>query len=101
MDWRLHLHLQLHGEWGLGLGMGGSWEVLGRVHIEIEADMFIWVHSICTRFLLYILYPYTHLLLTSQLINFLSLLHPSSSPLYPIFVERIIKSSDQQASIFL
>ncbi|KAH0582000.1 hypothetical protein H2248_011660 [Termitomyces sp. 'cryptogamus'] len=34
-------------------------------------------------------------------INFLSLLHPSSSPPYPIFVERIIKSSDQQASIFL
>ncbi|KAG6872936.1 hypothetical protein C0995_004986 [Termitomyces sp. Mi166 len=34
-------------------------------------------------------------------INFLSLLHPSSSPPYPVFVERIIKSSDQQASIFL
>ena len=36
-----------------------------------------------------------------QPINFLSLLHPSSSPPYPIFVSRIIKSSDQQASIFL
>ncbi|KAF8346084.1 armadillo-type protein [Amanita rubescens] len=34
-------------------------------------------------------------------INFLSLLHPSSSPPYHIFVARIIKSSDQQASIFL
>ncbi|KAL0952147.1 hypothetical protein HGRIS_008764 [Hohenbuehelia grisea] len=34
-------------------------------------------------------------------INFLSLLHPSSSPPYPVFVNRIIKSSDQQASIFL
>ncbi|TFY77850.1 hypothetical protein EWM64_g6161 [Hericium alpestre] len=34
-------------------------------------------------------------------INFLTLLHPSSSPPYPIFVSRIIKSSDQQASIFL
>ncbi|KAG5643152.1 hypothetical protein DXG03_001514 [Asterophora parasitica] len=34
-------------------------------------------------------------------INFLSLLHPSSSPPYAVFVERIIKSSDQQASIFL
>ncbi|KAF9478901.1 ARM repeat-containing protein [Pholiota conissans] len=34
-------------------------------------------------------------------INFLSLLHPSSSPPYHIFVSRIIKSSDQQASIFL
>ncbi|GJE97809.1 ARM repeat-containing protein [Phanerochaete sordida] len=34
-------------------------------------------------------------------INFLSLLHPSSSPPYPVFVSRIIKSSDQQASIFL
>ncbi|VDB84186.1 unnamed protein product [Peniophora sp. CBMAI 1063] len=34
-------------------------------------------------------------------INFLSLLHPSSSPPYPLFVSRIIKSSDQQASIFL
>ncbi|RDB15678.1 Meiotic coiled-coil protein 2 [Hypsizygus marmoreus] len=34
-------------------------------------------------------------------INFLSLLHPSSSPPYHVFVERIIKSSDQQASIFL
>ncbi|KAI0053414.1 ARM repeat-containing protein [Auriscalpium vulgare] len=34
-------------------------------------------------------------------INFLSLLHPSSAPPYPLFVSRIIKSSDQQASIFL
>ncbi|KAI8990498.1 ARM repeat-containing protein [Trametes punicea] len=34
-------------------------------------------------------------------INFLSLLHPSSSPPYDLFVARIIKSSDQQASIFL
>ncbi|GLB43736.1 putative pumilio-family RNA binding repeat [Lyophyllum shimeji] len=34
-------------------------------------------------------------------INFLSLLHPSSSPPYAAFVERIIRSSDQQASIFL
>ncbi|KAF8890077.1 armadillo-type protein [Infundibulicybe gibba] len=34
-------------------------------------------------------------------INFLSLLHPSSSPPYHAFVSRIIKSSDQQASIFL
>jgi hypothetical protein len=31
----------------------------------------------------------------------LSLLHPSSSPPYHVFVARIIKSSDQQASIFL
>jgi hypothetical protein len=36
-----------------------------------------------------------------QPINFLSLLHPSSSPPYEQFVSRIIKSSDQQASIFL
>ncbi|OCH92970.1 ARM repeat-containing protein [Obba rivulosa] len=34
-------------------------------------------------------------------INFLSLLHPSSAPPYHLFVSRIIKSSDQQASIFL
>ncbi|KAH9854293.1 ARM repeat-containing protein [Lenzites betulinus] len=34
-------------------------------------------------------------------INFLSLLHPSSTPPYDLFVSRIIKSSDQQASIFL
>ncbi|CAL1694703.1 unnamed protein product [Somion occarium] len=34
-------------------------------------------------------------------INFLSLLHPSSTPPYHLFVSRIIKSSDQQASIFL
>ncbi|CAK5271608.1 unnamed protein product [Mycena citricolor] len=34
-------------------------------------------------------------------INFLSLLHPSSSPPYASFVSRIIKSADQQASIFL
>ncbi|KIY71372.1 ARM repeat-containing protein [Cylindrobasidium torrendii FP15055 ss-10] len=34
-------------------------------------------------------------------INFLTLLHPSSSPPYSSFVTRIIKSSDQQASIFL
>ncbi|EPS97815.1 hypothetical protein FOMPIDRAFT_1127713 [Fomitopsis schrenkii] len=34
-------------------------------------------------------------------INFLSLLHPSSSPPYALFVDRIIRSSDQQASIFL
>lgn len=38
---------------------------------------------------------------TQQPINFLSLLHPSSSPPYHLFVSRIIKSSDQQASIFL
>ena len=37
----------------------------------------------------------------TQPINFLSLLHPSSSPPYEQFVSRIIKSSDQQASIFL
>ncbi|KAG6830637.1 hypothetical protein H0H87_007472 [Tephrocybe sp. NHM501043] len=37
----------------------------------------------------------------SRPINFLSLLHPSSSPPYALFVERIIKASDQQASIFL
>ncbi|KAG7094536.1 hypothetical protein E1B28_005364 [Marasmius oreades] len=36
-----------------------------------------------------------------QPINFLSLLHPSSSPPYHSFVARIIKNSDQQASIFL
>ena len=36
-----------------------------------------------------------------QPINFLSLLHPSSSPPYHLFVSRIIKFSDQQASIFL
>ncbi|KAH0837754.1 armadillo-type protein [Lanmaoa asiatica] len=40
-------------------------------------------------------------LLFTQPINFLSLLHPSSSPPYHVFVARIIKSSDQQASIFL
>ncbi|KAI0354687.1 ARM repeat-containing protein [Trametes cingulata] len=34
-------------------------------------------------------------------INFLSLLHPSSTPPYDLFVARIIRSSDQQASIFL
>jgi len=39
--------------------------------------------------------------MTLQPINFLSLLHPSSSPPYPAFVARIIKCSDQQASIFL
>ncbi|KAI5121310.1 hypothetical protein M0805_003777 [Coniferiporia weirii] len=37
----------------------------------------------------------------SEPINFLSLLHPSSTPPYAIFVARIVKSSDQQASIFL
>ena len=36
-----------------------------------------------------------------QPINFLALLHPSSAPPYDLFVARIIKSSDQQASIFL
>lgn len=41
------------------------------------------------------IFPFT------QPINFLSLLHPSSSPPYHVFVARIIKSSDQQASIFL
>ncbi|KAI6012746.1 ARM repeat-containing protein [Pisolithus orientalis] len=39
--------------------------------------------------------------LSHEPINFLSLLHPSSSPPYHVFVARIIKSSDQQASIFL
>ena len=43
---------------------------------------------------------YAHFVLF-QPINFLSLLHPSSSPPYHVFVARIIKSSDQQASIFL
>ncbi|KAF7288800.1 PUM-HD domain-containing protein [Mycena chlorophos] len=38
---------------------------------------------------------------TNEPINFLSLLHPSSSPPYATFVSRIIKSADQQASIFL
>ncbi|KAM5539962.1 hypothetical protein V8D89_006465 [Ganoderma adspersum] len=38
---------------------------------------------------------------SGQPINFLSLLHPSSTPPYDLFVARIIKSSDQQASIFL
>lgn len=40
-------------------------------------------------------------MLPFQPINFLSLLHPSSSPPYALFVARIVKSSDQQASIFL
>ncbi|KAI6031156.1 hypothetical protein PISMIDRAFT_443300 [Pisolithus microcarpus 441] len=39
--------------------------------------------------------------LSHEPINFLSLLHPSSSPPYHVFVARIIKTSDQQASIFL
>ena len=44
----------------------------------------------------------THLADTQpQPINFLSLLHPSSTPPYHLFVSRIIKFSDQQASIFL
>ncbi|KAJ7253278.1 armadillo-type protein, partial [Mycena rebaudengoi] len=34
-------------------------------------------------------------------INFLSLLHPASTPPYAAFVARIIKGADQQASIFL
>ncbi|KAI0778866.1 ARM repeat-containing protein [Trametes elegans] len=38
---------------------------------------------------------------SNEPINFLSLLHPSSAPPYELFVGRIIKSSDQQASIFL
>ncbi|SJL18207.1 uncharacterized protein ARMOST_21785 [Armillaria ostoyae] len=36
-----------------------------------------------------------------ETINFLSLLHPSSTPPYHSFVSRIIKGSDQQAPIFL
>lgn len=47
------------------------------------------------------LYAYMRCILFSKPINFLSLLHPSSSPPYHVFVARIIKSSDQQASIFL
>ncbi|KAG7439377.1 ARM repeat-containing protein [Guyanagaster necrorhizus] len=39
--------------------------------------------------------------LAHEPINFLSLLHPSSTPPYHSFVSRIIKASDQQASIFL
>ncbi|KAJ7460267.1 hypothetical protein FB451DRAFT_1405506 [Mycena latifolia] len=45
-----------------------------------------------------------HASLTSpppQLINFLSLQHPASSPPYAAFVARIINSADQRASIFL
>jgi pumilio RNA-binding family len=38
---------------------------------------------------------------SAQPVNFLSLLHPSSAPPYHSFVARVIKSSDQQASIFL
>lgn len=45
--------------------------------------------------------PITLSYILLQPINFLSLLHPSASPPYELFVGRIIKSSDQQASIFL
>ncbi|KAH8120074.1 ARM repeat-containing protein [Phellopilus nigrolimitatus] len=38
---------------------------------------------------------------SNEPINFLSLLHPSSTPPYAMFVTRIVRSSDQQASIFL
>ena len=46
-------------------------------------------------------FPFLTSSVAAQPINFLSLLHPSSSPPYDQFVSRIIKSSDQQASIFL
>ncbi|TDL28065.1 ARM repeat-containing protein [Rickenella mellea] len=39
--------------------------------------------------------------MANEPINFLSLLHPSSTPPYSLFVARVVKSSDQQASIFL
>lgn len=39
--------------------------------------------------------------LPTQPINFLRLLQPTSQPPYDLFVQRIVKSSDQQASIFL
>lgn len=39
--------------------------------------------------------------LPMQPINFLRLLQPSAHPPYDLFVHRIVKSSDQQASIFL
>ena len=52
--------------------------------------------SFCARFV----HPQL-LRTTQQPINFLSLLHSSSSPPYPLFTSRSIKSSDQQASIFL
>jgi pumilio RNA-binding family len=36
-----------------------------------------------------------------QNINFLQLLQPNAKPPYPILVNRIVKKSDQQASIFI
>jgi hypothetical protein len=49
--------------------------------------------TICTSHLLFVAHS------TIIAVNFLSLLHPSSSPY--VFASRIIKSSDQQASLFL
>ena len=57
---------------------------------------YVFVHRVNTFFVL-IMSINAYL----QPINFLSLLHPSSSPPYEQFVSRIVKSSDQQASIFL
>ncbi|KAK7002347.1 armadillo-type protein [Favolaschia claudopus] len=55
--------------------------------------------SLCLHLLFSVLVGANHHF--PQPINFLSLLHPASSPPYAAFVARIIKSADQQASIFL
>ncbi|KAJ3500658.1 hypothetical protein NLJ89_g9698 [Agrocybe chaxingu] len=99
MDWRLnnvhqnqnHQHM-LHPEW--------------RVAAEKTSDYMLSAnggHDAPLRAsFVYQQPPTTHSFPAShEPINFLSLLHPSSSPPYHVFVARIIKSSDQQASIFL
>jgi len=120
MDWRLHQQPQtsLYTDWrqvsndktssdyvfdGAGTGLGKE---------EPLRSSFVYQHSPTSQsfqtshevgFLkpLFVLYGSCMRIYFSQPINFLSLLHPSSSPPYHVFVGRIIKSSDQQASIFL
>ncbi|KAF8633565.1 hypothetical protein AX15_001363 [Amanita polypyramis BW_CC] len=95
MDWRLASQLQQHqplaqsrSDWTLSSDKIASDYNLEELSRDDHLRSSILFHQ----------HAPTH---TQEPINFLSLLHPSSSPPYHVFVARIIKSSDQQASIFL
>lgn len=108
MDWRL---AQAHGQYHQQLppappSTQSDWvlsEELGSLKSDYGKHEYI-TGAVCSEEPLrgsYVFQQQAPQTTSHEPINFLSLLHPSSSPPYHIFVERIIKSSDQQASIFL
>ncbi|KAF8640907.1 hypothetical protein AX17_000555 [Amanita inopinata Kibby_2008] len=97
MDWRLAAQLQQHQP------MSQSDWLLSNDRMSSDYNIGIGSHDEQLRSSLIFNQPTStqHSASAHEPINFLSLLHPSSSPPYHVFVARIIKSSDQQASIFL